>query len=273
MKLGLLTLLMLLGLLSCGRPESKSPAFKEINPIAPEFMDQITNQQFISCDNGNCTPGIGRMFSMSTDPLRQSMNCTAILVGANLVLTNSHCAYTGRSNLINTCKSLYFSFPSPDGSVQGARCSKILWRDKRQYGQPNYRKGDNDFSLIRLDRALSITPLKFAKGGMKTGTKVYPTVMDQVDAYNARIVRLTCHVKHLSEKLGVATLMNCPIISGNSGSPVLDENQNLIGIVFASSNLRVRKPTDDMDVRRTGKSVGFAYSADYVESVLGNLLN
>ena len=83
---------------------------------------------------------------------------------------------------------------------------------------------------------------------------------------------LECRVEKLTPQYGVAQLSNCPVIAGNSGSPVLDKDQNVVGIIFASSNNHIRKPSDELGVRTKSDSKGFAFSIDYVQGIIGNLL-
>lgn len=275
MKLQLLSLLILsCMIISCGRTESKSRSYKLVDPIAPEVMEDMIQKQHIWCtDEKQCPEGIGRMFALSSDRRRPTTACSALLVGPDLVLTNSHCAYVGVNNLDQTCGALYFAFPNAYGTVQTAMCSKILWRDKRYHGSERYRKGDNDFALIKLDHELTMTPLKFTKASMRPGTTVYPMVVDQMNGYQARIVKLECKVKGVANKFGVATLSDCPIISGNSGSAVLDEQKNIVGLIFASSNTKVRRSDEDLSTRRHATSKGYAYTTEHLEKVLGDLLN
>lgn len=64
---------------------------------------------------------------------------------------------------------------------------------------------------------------------------------------------------------------NCPIIHGNSGSAILDKDQQLIGIIFASSDNNSRLPGDMLETRPKMKTYGYAYSMDYILSELKQL--
>lgn len=213
------------------------------------------------------------MFALSAASYRPTIACSTILVAADMVMTNSHCAYIGVSDLNKTCDSLYFAFSNASGRVEAARCSKILWRDKRLQGSDRYRRGDNDFALIKLDHPLSITPLKFSSQPIQRGDTVYPMVVDQVSGVQARIVKLECSVKKIDVRTGVATLSNCPIIAGNSGSAILNEEKNIVGIIFASSNLGIRGANEDLSTRSSGTSNGFAYTTEHLRKILGSLLD
>lgn len=272
MKLRTLLLLSLAVVISaCGRPEGKRISPQKIH-ISPEQMALIIANQIITCsDPSFCPEGIARMFKINFDDADKSMTCSAFLVEPDLVMTNTHCIHGAQKNLEKICSGIYFVFPG-QGLNYTAQCSNIIWSNRRQTNSHYYHNGDNDFALIRLDRNIPLTPFKIRVGGINRGSKVYPVVVDQMGGFNARITKLDCQVEKLNEKFGVADLSNCPVISGNSGSPVLDENQDVVGIVFASSNNTIRNPNDPLEVRIKANSTGLAFSMEYVLSKMGHLL-
>ncbi len=256
---------------ACGQPESKHISPKKIR-ISQEQMSLIIASQSITCsDDKFCPEGIARMFAINFEDANNSTTCAAFLVAPDVVMTNSHCIYNPKTSLEKICSGLYFVFPG-HGYSYSARCSEIMWRDPLKNGGHYYTDGDKDFALIRLDSTVPLTPLKLLSGGLKPGAKVYPLVVDQMGGYNARITKLACQVDRVTTKYGVAKLSDCPVISGNSGSPVLDENQNVVGLIFASSNNKIRSPNDEIDVRIKAKSKGFAFSMDFVQKGVGHLL-
>jgi hypothetical protein len=272
MKLRILLLLSLAVLMSaCGRPEGKKLSIQKI-PITPEQMALIIANQTITCsDPSFCPEGIARMFSINFEDSNESTTCSAFLVEPDLVMTNTHCVHGRDMDLEKICSGLYFVFPG-QGSTYSAQCSNIIWSNRRQTSRINYRSGDNDFALIRLDRNMPFTPFTIRFGGLKPDSKVFPVVVDQMGGYNARITKLECQAERLVEKFGVAKLSNCPVISGNSGSPVLDENQNVVGIIFASSNNTIRNANDALELRVKSNTKAFAFSMEYVMSKMGHLL-
>lgn len=235
-------------------------------------MALIIAGQTITCsDQSFCPEGIARMFTINFEDVNNSSTCSAFLVAPDVVMTNTHCVHGAKKNLEKICSGLYFVFPG-QGFTYSAQCSNILWSNRHQTSNHNYRSGDNDFALIKLDRNIPLTPLKISRGGLKQGANVFPVVVDQMGGFNARITKLECQIEKVIAKQGVLKLSNCPVISGNSGSPVLDENQNVIGIIFASSNNNIRSPSDELEVRIKSNTKGFAFTMDYVMMKMGHLL-
>jgi hypothetical protein len=270
MRLGWAIILMVL-IMACGKQEPKTLP-KKLGPLKAPDMQMVLIHQSIHCMLGNCPPGIGRVFAINKTDHSKSATCTAFLIRPNVVMTNSHCIYTGKISDTETCENLHFAFPTEWGYANTAGCQEILWRDPKQRGRSHHRNGENDFALIRLNREMPGKVLIPSKRGLRTGEMVYPVVGDFLDVHETRLLELSCLVEKYSERSGVGQLYHCPIISGNSGSPVLDEEQNVVGIIFASSDARIRRAQDEIDTRIRARSKGYAFSMDYVLKTIGYLI-
>ena len=256
-----------MGLLSCGKKDSQQSAPK-IQNITPEQMDSYLSQQRIYCEDPEfCPDGMARLFSINFDDNAKSSMCAGFLVAPDLVITNSHCIWVGKIGLEKTCSGLYFAFPTLSGFSHTALCSKILWRDDRTGGSSYYKAGHNDFALIQLDRQVPVSPMSLRSNAMTPGSTVYPVAMDQFNIMDAKVLKLSCKVKKL-DNLGVAELENCPVIAGNSGSAVMNENLEVVGIIFASSDKHIRNVSDPIEVRRVSKTSAFAFTVDHFQKIL-----
>lgn len=264
----LLQLVIVLTLVACGRKEETTYSRKKTT-LSPDMMETIMARQNLYCPEGNCPEGIGRVFAVNFEDADNSSMCTGFLVARDLVMTNSHCVYAGPITLKKTCDGLYFSFSSEYGVQEQARCSEIIWRDPKQRGDGYFRRGQQDFALVRLDRHLPLEPLTVDREGLQNWSEVYPIVIDHVDAINARVVKLKCQA-HQLEAEGFAKLGNCPAISGNSGSPVIDQNGNVVGILFASENPKAKKPNTPLGERKDSTNIAYAFSLAHIVKVLGH---
>ncbi len=256
---------------ACGKPESQFISRKQVQ-MTQEQMSLILAGQSLTCsDLAYCPEAVARMFAINFEDVNNSSTCSAFLVAPDLVMTNSHCVFGLKMSLEKICSGIYFSFQI-NGFNHSAQCSKILWRDERQVGRHFYKNGDNDFALIRLDHNVPIVPLKLAPTSPRPGQELYPIVVDQIGGYNARITKLDCLAEKSIPKFGVIQLSDCPIISGNSGSPVLDQEMNVVALIFASSDNKIRHPSDELSIRTKSSSKGFALSSEYILKRIGHLL-
>lgn len=262
----LLILLALLSLVACGKGSDSSSAPKKIK-LDRETIEAILGNQNFECPDSGCPEGMGRLFTINFNDANQSHTCAAFLISARHALTNSHCVYAGKIDLATTCDGIYFAFPTRMGGYETARCKKILWRDPRQNNQRRYRTGVKDIAIVELQDASYVTPMRINFARPAAGAAVYPTVMDQMNALNGKIIKISCNVKHASSQTGIVTMDNCPIISGNSGSPVLNEAGEVTAILFASNDLESRQP-GRYSRTATYKGQGLAFSMAYVQELL-----
>lgn len=267
------SLIMLLTLLcfGCGKQESSSRPVQLMEKISEDEVRLVMNNQSIHCAQDKCPEAVGRIFTFNTSGSGRSSMCAVFLVRPDLAVTNTHCIYLPQRETREICDSLHLAFKmSNTGRILTTTCSQILWKDNSQRGRARHRKGEEDYTFIRLKDALPLKPLKTAS---ITGPgKVYPLVMDQINAYEARMVKLECRVERATGKGGILKMHDCPIISGNSGSPVLNEAGEVLGIVFSTSNDAIRSPTDDLSTRRFSTTSGFAFSMDHIMKRLGQFL-
>ncbi|WPU65442.1 trypsin-like serine peptidase [Peredibacter starrii] len=243
----LLVLLVLSTLLaSCGQNSNG----KKIISLNSEEMNKMMSEQTFECasENGsNCPDGIARLFVVNEeDPTRSSV-CSGFLNGDNRLVTNNHCLST-----LSQCKATYISIYSSKG-LETARCKSIIHTEVD--GKTLNQKAV-DFTVLELDHKIQNSkPLPVAKRQAYQGEKLIAWVVDQINNRQARITELNCN---LSRKAKSLELQNCPVISGNSGSPVLNEQGELSALIWGSTADETVNEETSLFERRSLNEYAFA---------------
>jgi S1-C subfamily serine protease len=182
---------------------------------------------------------IGSMNRVSLVPggsTRESVACSGIVVGENLVMTNHHCISSQ-----DECLSSTFTFWNQH-EVDSAGAMK-----KRSFACQKLVLSDEyfDFSIIRVDNDPSVDfkPRPWMKNDIDVpvGTPVYvatnnpqnqKTLKPCLISGEDQIVRVKDEMTFRFEMMKLAC--TSPVIPGDSGSPVLNFNGDLLGIVWGS---------------------------------------
>lgn len=223
------------------------------------------------CPDEGCPEGVGRLFAINFQNSNASHVCSAFLVSPNLVMTNSHCIYFDQVSDSKVCSGVHIAFPNKWGYYYTSECRKIIWKDSQLNGSPYYQEGDKDFALIELKDEIPLPTLKMNPIQFEHQDKAFPLVVDHLSRHHARIFKLNCVVNSVNTKTGLIELGGCPVISGNSGAAVVNENGEASGVLFASTDADIRLP--GKLEKRKYPTRGFAYSMNFVMEVLETYLN
>ena len=226
-----------LTLVSCGK-KGGSDSYKEIPLTQTQVNKAMSSQKFecASVDGSPCPEGIARLFMLNLKTPSKSGVCSGSLVAKNKILTNAHCVST-QKRCDETYISVYDGF-----SYINARCSKVL---------KTVKEGDIDFSVLELDRSIdTIRPLKIRKSKSKIAYEsVSAWVIDHISLTKARITELRCNSSNYWRS--TLNLSDCPVIPGNSGSPLINSEGQIMGVVWGTYMVQKRDERTNLEKRRS----------------------
>jgi len=155
--------------------------------------------------------------------------CTAFLISDKLLVTAGHCITN--DNCID--KDFSFVFNYNHQSVQNEALefnSSDIYTCKKVVARKKDDKNHLDYAIVELDKKVkNRTILKFAKTNPKLDDSIFmlghPYGLPLIYTDNAQI--------HRTEENRFIT--NLDAFGGNSGSPVLNQNGNVIGVLIEGS--------------------------------------
>lgn len=232
---------------SDARPQSSRAPSEDVLPVGRVSTEHLSNsielirraQAF--CDrNQNCPEGVA-VVGVALE--RSAHQCTGFLVGSNLVMTSAHCLPNNLDGV--SCRSrISVVFPSivrNQHRVRGIRvgCEEIVKRTI-----PSDPLRSLDFALIKTTAPVDRTPLRVNHDGVGDGQelKVWRAQFGNSTGIVGRISSTTCSVQREtvlsygsdSSHNPIEVLVDCPIQEGNSGSPVLNSQGEVVGIIRQS---------------------------------------
>ena len=165
--------------------------------------------------------------------------CSGTLYNGKYIITNSHCIPREISRAGANCTDqLKVLFPTTKyNNSESAKCKNIV-----QVYDPS--KDQPDIAVIELDRFVTRDSVEIARDGFVEGGSVFAYTMNphETDKTLGTLIKKTCTLStdnavfaSTSQAYGTALISGsaCEIISGNSGSALLNKNGKLIGAVFA----------------------------------------
>lgn len=222
-KLLILLILSML-MVSCGQQQI-SGSKKKVSMSKATLEASLKKQQFdcSSLSGGACPSGIARIFIYNSDDPENSALCSGFLNGNNKIVTNNHCLST-----IKECKNTYISIYNGE-SYENVRCESII-ETKVDPGVLS-QKGV-DFTVMKINRSVNIKTFAVSRFTPFVGENLTAWVIDHISLTEARITELNCSYRSKSNSM---LLGNCPVIHGNSGSPLVNSYDEIVGVVWGST--------------------------------------
>ena len=193
--------------------------------LSSKTLEQIAEQNFecASLDGTACPSGIARVFIHNPKDPDDSAVCTGFLNGNNKIVTNNHCVAT-----VDECSNTYISIFNGT-SHENVRCKRII-QTKVDPGALSLK--GVDFTVMEIDKKVTAKTFSLSPSSPYLGDLLTAWVIDHKTLNDSRITELECQYKTLSKSM---QLTNCPVIQGNSGSPLVNSYGEIVGLVWGST--------------------------------------
>jgi hypothetical protein len=224
------------------RPVVKPAPIDPNDALFLESQKIVQNVQ-LTCRNGECDPSVGLLtVTLQNQGDWNVGQCTASLIGPDVIVTNGHCIPQDlEANGSDCTNRMWLTFADQTGHPEFDRqvgCSQVLFRRKdggmdgadyayiklaRSVNRPVVRQTQSGFENNKLYHLHKINPGRLSEGMAGQMQKV-----DCLSMYDSAIFS-----QRLDAQSQTSFLVDCPVLKGNSGSPVFDDQGSVRGVIYA----------------------------------------
>ncbi|HXH29347.1 MAG TPA: serine protease [Bacteriovoracaceae bacterium] len=265
----MILLLLLILNVSCGK-RKESGSTKRPTRLTEERIQEIMENQFASCaaiGDGACPSGITRLMILNKEDADKSYVCSGFMVGPRTMVTNHHCIPDQA-----TCENTYIVLYEGREYTQN-KCKKHL-KSNEDYHDPNDRRRAEDYSIVEIEDTYYGTYFPAATEPLAAMENVTSWVVDhtgldavQSNPYEFRITELNCNATR-DPSFASLLLQGCPVVNGNSGSPVLNKAGSLVGVIWGAYGLEKNPKIYSVQSRRAVISQGLMTELKYFQNYL-----
>jgi V8-like Glu-specific endopeptidase len=224
------------------RPVVKPAPINTVDPLFLEAQKIVQNVQ-LTCRNGDCDPSVGLLtVTLKNEGDWNVGQCTASLIGTDLIVTNGHCIPQDlEANGSDCTNRMWLTFADQTGHPEFDRqvgCSQVLFRRK------DGGMDGADYAYIKLARAVNRPVVRQTQAGFENSKlyhlhKINPSRLSEGMA--GQMQKVDCRSMYesaiFSQRLDAQSqtsfLVDCSVLKGNSGSPVFDDAGDVRGVVYA----------------------------------------
>jgi Trypsin-like peptidase domain len=182
--------------------------------------------------------------------------CSSFLIAPDIMATNMHCVPPGLKNEGDSCyQKSFFVFPKTlNKPHEVLDCDKLIHASRPL--------GDwvlvPDYAFFKLKNSSQRTPLEISRKGFADKSVVEITKVDfaspsanaKKNEPDALVKSISCHAVQnstinphfTSDFSSVVSFGKCDIIPGNSGSPILDSQGSVRGVISARQTPIIKSP-------------------------------
>lgn len=238
--------------------------------LASQKNIMFDDMTLAKCDKFNrtdCPSGVALLLGGDLRTDKNPVRCSSFLVGKRILITNNHCIPDPVKQNPSTCKQLLTAvFPqTPLFAAERASCERIVELSDENLSSSSDERDlpakRPDYAVIFLDRDVHRTFFPVSREGIPDNSKLAVYSFDPVPGRpgHAILKRKDCTSIQNTDLVPaykdpfspVASLKNCSIMSGNSGSAVVDKQNTVRAVLHATWPLDTEIETSESEISTT----------------------